>query len=166
MAYRNDQQCNIFAGDLRQQRAQQLLERDTRLKEVLRLEPRFGEVIREITALLTTSNRERAYCHFKQQCEQFVGEGASHEEIRTPAHYTAVMTFIHTLMSWVEERPLEGEANEPDDPEELIAAAVRRSVAASREASLQLFKECASAQQVRLPREVPERQGQGEITDG
>ncbi|WP_376797322.1 hypothetical protein [Thermogemmatispora sp.] len=150
MAFRNTWQESAFAlcksQELRQRRALQLLERNVLLKQVLRCEPGFGEVIRELTALLTTPNRDRVYSRFKQKCERFVGWGASHKEVCTSEHYVAVMTFIHTLISWIEERPPEGEEEAEDDQEELITTAVRQSLAASREASLQLFKNLAGAQ--------------------
>ncbi len=131
---------------VRSLRAMQLVEKSAILKQAFQLEPRLYDVLREVNSLLVVEHRDLAYSTFKKKCERLVGFGAARPELRTSQHYLALLDFLGILISWVEEQPRLTIDCEPDDhasEDSAIDAAVRQSMAASREASLQAFKEMA-----------------------
>jgi hypothetical protein len=131
---------------IRRPRAMQLIEKSAMLKQAFQLEPRLYSVLKEVNALLVVEHRDLAYSTFKKKCESLVGLGAAKPELRTSHHYVAMLDFLGILISWVEEQPRLAIDLEPEDHvggDDAIDATVRQSMAASREASLQLFKEIA-----------------------
>ena len=130
---------------IRRPRAIQLIEKSALLKQAFHLEPRLHTVLREVNSLLMVEHRDLAYSTFKKKCQSLVGIGASKPELRTSQHYVALLDFLTILISWVEEQPklvIDGEPEEGHASEnDAIDAAVRQSLAASREASLQAFKD-------------------------
>ena len=132
---------------IRRPRAMQLIEKSALLKQAFQLEPRLYTVLREVNSLLMVEHRDLAYSTFKKKCEALVGFGATKPELRTSQHYLALLDFLGILISWVEEQPklaIDGEPEESRTSEnDAINMAVRQSMAASREASLQAFKDIA-----------------------
>jgi len=135
---------DLIEEALMRTRAVQLIEKSVVLKQAFQLEPRLYIVLKEVNSLLMVEHRDLAYSTFKKKCQTLVGFGAAKPELRTSHHYVALLDFLSILISWVEEQPklaIDGEPEEGHTSEnDAIDAAVRQSMAASREASLQAFK--------------------------
>jgi hypothetical protein len=132
---------------IRREQAVQLIEKSALLKQSFQLEPQLYDVLREVNSLLVVEHRDLAYSTFKKKCQSLVGFAAAKPELRTSQHYLALLDFLGILISWVEEQPRLAIDLEPEEDhvseEDAIDAAVRQCMAASREASLQAFKEIA-----------------------
>jgi hypothetical protein len=142
----DDEECVAVTERIRREHAIQLIEKSAVLKQSFQLEPRLYDVLREVNALLVVEHRDLAYTTFKKKFECLVGFSAAKPELRTSQHYLAMLDFLCVLISWVEEQPrLEIDLEQEDraNEDDAIDAVVRRSVATSREASLQAFKEMA-----------------------
>lgn len=128
----------------RHARALQLIQSNWMLLQAFELEPRLHDLLHEINALLVVERRDLAYSHFKVQCDGLVGFRAARPELRTSHHYVALLDLLDRLLSWVEEKPtlpLEQEIPCTAREDDLVQVAVRESLAASRLASLQAFRD-------------------------
>lgn len=131
-------------------RALEYVSKSATLAQAFRLEPGLYDLVRRVNAIVVLENRDQAYIQFKREMMRLVGHEAARPELQTSRHYEAMLSLITLLLSWHTEQPPSIKVEEEEADEEMsVEAAVRRTMEASRLASLQAFRPLVEQHQQR-----------------
>jgi|GEM_PF-3839453 len=89
--------------------ALQRIETQAVYKRMFAVEPDLYAILTVAATQPPERERWKAYCVLKRLCEPLVGFSARHPELRTPAHYEAMLCAIDELLPLVSEVALIGE---------------------------------------------------------
>ena len=139
-----------FAQGKRYRWILQQIENSEILKQSFQLEPRLYAVLAEVSSYISVKDQEVAYVVLKERCRSLVGFSADKPGLRPDLYYITFVRLLEQLVDWVvdhskvppEDVDLFADNSEDADidEEEEINAAVRKSMAESREASLEVFR--------------------------